>query len=650
MSANEKLCMPDMTTRPNDCIAFYKTGLLLSALLCLATPLTWASPANAFTIFGITLFGDKNETDIDVIDPVPYSIRIDTNDADATLTEVLNDSSLLKRDEGTPASGDLGLVIKARDDRDRLVAALYENARYGGTVTVTVNGIDINDLPPDPDFPRSGPIPVEIRVQPGPVFTLGSIALKEDAARLNPADYDLVPGGDAGSLNILKAGDRIVADLKAEGRPLARVTSRDVVADHETRTLDVTIVAKSGPVADLGDVSVSGTQKVNSGFVQRYSRLRPGDRYAPEEIRKSAERLRKLGVFSSVTIREAEELAADGSLPLQIEVSEGKHRYFGVGATVSSIDGLGLEGYWGHRNLFGNAESLRIEGSVGRLGDTRDLKELDYAAGIIFSKPGAFFPAATLNASIRAATQDTTSYDVASITGLTSLSYEITDEDTVSGGISLQWADIEDAFGRRRYLTLSTPFDYVRDTRDNALDATEGYRLSANATPSYDIFGSTFFASFEGSASAYYGIGQDDRVVFAGRVAAGTLFDTGSLADIPATSRFFAGGGGSVRGYAYEEISPYDAKGDATGGRSYALGSLEARIKVTDSIGIVPFIDAGTVSAVNYPDFQDIRMGAGIGLRYATPFGPIRLDFAVPLDRYPGGSQYGIYAGIGQSF
>ncbi len=79
-------------------------------------------------------------------------------------------------------------------------------------------------------------------------------------------------------------------------------------------------------------------------------------------------------------------------------------------------------------------------------------------------------------------------------------------------------------------------------------------------------------------------------------------------------------------------------------------GSLEARIAVTDTIGIVPFLDVGTVSADTTPDFSDIRMGAGIGLRYATPFGPIRLDFAVPLDRYPGGSSYGIYAGIGQSF
>ena len=130
----------------------------------------------------------------------------------------------------------------------------------------------------------------------------------------------------------------------------------------------------------------------------------------------------------------------------------------------------------------------------------------------------------------------------------------------------------------------------------------------------------------------------------------GSLFGGSGLASIPATRRFFAGGGGSVRGYAYQEISPYNDAGDATGGRSYATGSFEVRMQVTETIGIVPFLDVGSVSRNNVPNFSDLRMGAGVGLRYMTPFGPLRLDVAVPLQRYDDGSRYGIYAGIGQSF
>ena len=226
----------------------------------------------------------------------------------------------------------------------------------------------------------------------------------------------------------------------------------------------------------------------------------------------------------------------------------------------------------------------------------------------------------------------------------------MSDTDTVSAGGELSWADVEDAFGKNEYLTASIPIEYIRDTRDNKLNPTTGYRASINAKPSYEINGQSFFSSFEGSAAAYVGLGAENRFVLAGRLGAGVIAGGDGLASIPANRRFYLGGGGTVRGYSYQEISPRNADDEILGGRSYVNGTVEARIGITDTIGIVPFIDAGTVSAKTAPDFSDIRAGAGIGLRYNTPFGPIRLDVAVPLNPYPGGTKYGIYAGIGQSF
>ena len=158
----------------------------------------------------------------------------------------------------------------------------------------------------------------------------------------------------------------------------------------------------------------------------------------------------------------------------------------------------------------------------------------------------------------------------------------------------------------------------------------------------------------KGEGSAYYGLGESDRVVLAGRVAAGSIIGAG-LASIPPDRRFYSGGGGSVRGYAYQGIGPYildPVTGDRvpTGGRSYAEASLEMRIQVTERFGVVPFIDAGTISQGSFPDFSDVRFGAGMGIRYMTPFGPLRVDAAVPLDRRPGDAAFGIYAGIGQAF
>ncbi len=630
-------------------IAFWKAGTAMAVAASIVMYPGFARNAYAFKIFGITLFG-SDEEEQQVLDPVTFAVTLNAPGADTKLEQSLNNSSLLAAEPEKPASGDLGLLIRARDDRERLVAALYENARYGGTVKITVAGQDIDSIPPNPTFNRSAPVPVVIDVTPGPVFTLGNVRLEGDVAGRDLEQYGLVTGGDAGSLAIIKAGNKLVEDLKAEGRPLAALTTRQAVANHANNSVDLTMAAEGGPIAPLGDVSIKGPRTVDADFIRRYSRLNGGEAYSPEKLRKAADRLRKLSVFSSVSIKEASALAPNGSIPLTIEVSEGKHRYLGVGAQYSTTEGIGLQGYWGHRNLFGRAESLRIEGAVSRLGEASNAKDMDYSAGIIFTKPGVITPETTFTASLKAKTEHPDSYDARSVTGYAGFSYEFNDYDTASAGFEVEWTDTEDAFGTNQYLTTSVPMEFVRDMRDDKLNPTEGFRAAVSAKPSFEALNGTIFSTFEGSTTGYKGLGSDDQVVLAGKIAGGVLIGASSLEDVPATRRFYAGGGGSVRGYSYQEISPYNDAGEATGGRSYIVSSVEARIKVTETIGLVPFVDAGVVSSDFAPDFSDFRAGAGLGLRYATPFGPLRLDVAMPLKKYEGGSSFGIYAGIGQSF
>jgi translocation and assembly module TamA len=625
-----------------------RRAAMLAASAAIAA-LSCVQEAHALKLFGINLFGSEEET-VEVINPVRYDATLNTGDADGNLADRLENAAALVNDEKQPASGDLGIVIKAREDRDRLVAVLYEEARYGGIVRISIQGTDLDNLSPNPSFDHSQPVPVTINVVPGPVFKLGSVRFEGDAAGRDPATYDLVAGGEAGSRVILKASEQLLNDVKGEGRPLARLTERQVTADHRTNTVDVAMGVVSGPEADFGEVTVKGSRTVKSDFISRYSRLDKGERYSPEQLRKASERLRELGVFSSITIREADALAPDGSLPLMIEVSEGKHRYFGFGAEYSSLDGAGVQGYWGHRNLFGEAESLRVEGKVSGIGATTDVTTFDYSAGIIFTKPGAFVPEATFDARLEAKSETPDTYEAQSVIGSAGLSYELNETDTVKGGGEIAYIRADDAFGENEYLTFSIPVSFERDARNNKLDPTEGYWATVSAKPSYEAFNSTVFSSFEGSLSGYLGLGAEDNIVLAGKVAAGTLIGADELVDIPVTRRFFLGGGGSVRGYSFREISPYNDEDEAVGGRSYALASFEVRAKVTENIGIVPFIDVGSVSTEIVPDFSDIRAGAGIGLRYATPFGPLRLDVALPLQKYDGGSDYGIYAGIGQAF
>lgn len=606
-------------------------------------------PATAFELFGFKLWGSSEE-DADIVDPLRYSATLTVTDGDEDVQEALEEASQLMAEQERPVSGSLGLLSRARADREQLIAALYRLARYDGVVDIAIAGQALDDIEPDAVF-TGETVPVTISVDPGAVFTLGDVALKGDAASLIPARFGLLPGGDAGSGAILKAEADIVRVLKEEGRPLAQVTGRTIVADHATRTLDVAIDVAAGPIAPFGETTVEGTKQVDPEFTRYMTGLEPGRRYSPKEMKEARDRLTGLEVFSSINLREADALSSDGSIPIHVNVSERKFRYYGAGASYSTTEGLGLEGYWGHRNLFGRAEKLRIGGSISGIGEQGDLGNLNYNAGIMFEKPGVLGPDSKFFANLNTVYEHPDAYDRFSTRAGTGIQYEISPTQTLSAELAIDWENVTDALNPegQDYLLVSTPLRYVFDNRSDKLNPTSGLRAAAFVEPTYDILNSTSFVKMKGEAATYRAIDEAGRFVLAGRAALGSIMGA-DLADIPADRRFYAGGGGSVRGYAYQGIGPKDPSGRPIGGRSLAEASLEMRIGITDTIGIVPFIDAGTVSEAEFPDFSDLQAGAGLGLRYITPFGPLRVDVAVPLNREPGDPSFGLYAGIGQAF
>ncbi|KAB2856353.1 MAG: outer membrane protein assembly factor, partial [Bauldia sp.] len=395
---------------------------------------------------------------------------------------------------------------------------------------------------------------------------------------------------------IIKAEAEILRVLKEEGRPLAKVAARDVVADHETRTLDVTLDVAAGPVAPYGETTVEGAETVDPAFTAMMAGLEPGRTYSPEEIEEARQRLVDLGVFSSVGVREAGGLDASGAIPIRVEVSERKHRYFGVGATISNTEGLGIEGYWGHRNLFGRAEKLRVEGSISRIGDTGQLGKLNYNAAVMFEKPGVLGPASKFYSNVRTVFEHPEAYDRFSIKAASGLEYQFGKVHTVSGEVAVEWSKVEDALNPAgvRHLLVSIPLQYVFDNRDSRLDPKRGFRVLAFAEPTHDFENGATFVKFRGEASAYRAIDDAGKFVFAARAATGSIVGA-DLASVPADRRFYVGGGGSVRGYAYQGVGPKDG-GKPTGGLSYVEGSVELRIAVNDTFGVVPFIDVGSVS------------------------------------------------------
>ena len=170
-------------------------------------------------------------------------------------------------------------------------------------------------------------------------------------------------------------------------------------------------------------------------------------------------------------------------------------------------------------------------------------------------------------------------------------------------------------------------------------------------TPSH-IFSSADlnYVSNQVSASTYLPLGENTRAVLAGRAALASL-DGAPLLQLPADQRIYVGGGGSIRPYAYQTAGPLAPNNDPIGGKSSLVLNFEARVKVTQTIGVVPFIDAGSYYEKSVPQLSNrLFYGVGLGLRYYTAFGPLRLDLATPLYRRPSDLPIQVYISLGEAF
>jgi len=614
-----------------------------------------ATSASAFEFLGIKLFEDQNEIDAEAImaDPQPYSATLLTAGSGELEGRIRNASSLLAG-QGEPANGAAGLLAKARADYKRILGALYDEGYYGGAISILVGGREAANLPPDTVLPK--PVAVEIRVEPGPQFHFGRIAIANrapadvpaDDVVLAPEDVGFAAGEVARSNVVLRAETLAVDAWRQLGYADATVADRQVVADHATRMVDVTIVVEPGRRAVVGPVAVQGADRMDPDFVARQTGLVAGAEYDPDDIRRAEKRLARLDVFRAMRLEAAGSVGSDGVLPFNVIVEEQAGRRFGAGASYSSVDGIGLEAFHLWRNLFGRAERLRLDAKVAGINWPVDSAEFDYAFGATFTKPGFLNPDNDLVAAVSAERTVLPAYTETSATGRVGLTQYLFDDVTLDGAAYYERSNFDDDFGTRDFSLAGLTAGAVWDGRDDAQDPTSGFYLAATAEPFYETMRGYLAFRSTAEARAYWGM-ADDRFVLAGRAKLGALAGP-ALADLPPDRLFFAGGGGSVRGYAYRGIGVDNPDGTVTGGRYLLEGSLEARFKATDEIGIVGFIDGGYVAADTFPGLDQLRLGVGAGLRYYTSLGPLRLDFAVPLNKRARDPDYAIYVGIGQSF
>ena len=364
-------------------------------------------------------------------------------------------------------------------------------------------------------------------------------------------------------------------------------------------------------------------------------------------------------------ITESKVLDGYGRLPYTVDVEDRAQYAVGASAKYSTTNGPAGQVYAEDRNLFGGAERLRLQADIFYAPpwyvasqSIRDFsaQDLGWRFSASFLKPALW---ATRNDLLIDALDERVSTSGAGFLG-----YEVEDADVTAQirhrftqtfwfqmGVEAQTGVAEDALGRVNYTLVGVPASVNYDTTDSKLDPTRGVRINASVAGFPTFLGSSLdLVQGRVRASAYYPIDADSRFVLAGRIGLGAMGGA-ELADIPANWRFYAGGGGSVRGYAFNSLGPTGPFDAVVGGRSLFEASAELRVRITDTIGIVPFLDAGNAFSSSFPNFNaPLYYAAGIGLRYYTAIGPIRADVAFPLDHRNGAGPVAVYVSIGQAF
>jgi translocation and assembly module TamA len=566
--------------------------------------------------------------------------------------------------------GDLGRALQRQVERAVGVAKTKPESRFdarrrareaaqSAIAVLRSEGYYAYDVAPDVqdgDPPR----PV-VKITLGPRFLfkdptltwVGPPPLPEVASATIQA-LELKPGDPGRAADVLAAEGRAVSTLQQKGYADAEARPREVVVDHADQSVRPAFRIAAGDLIHLDGVQVVTDGRTNPAWVQGLAPWKNGDVYAPDDVAELERRLLDVGVYESVTVAVAtKDKAADGLRPVVVSLADRPPRTLEVGAGWSTSEGPGIDVKWIHYNRLRRADALTFRAKVARIEQLLDAEiALPHwrRPGQTLRVGGGFFGHDTdayKDSGIgvrldveRRFTRTRTSY----VTFGASADYTMTDQKTEVNPNELP-------VGETLHLGILTGLvAFALDKSNDALDPKRGWRFEARVEPTA-IAGdrSLTYLKTQAQASAYLPLGASQGTVIAGRVKIGSMLG-GKIPEVPADRRFYAGGGGSVRGYAYQAVGPRLSDNTPQGGLSLFESSLEVRQRINDRWGVVAFVDAGAVGTSPTPSFHDFSAGAGIGVRYDLGFGPFRVDVAVPLNRQEGDARFQAYLSIGQAF
>lgn len=566
----------------------------------------------------------------------PYGYAVAGVDlaAQPVLRDRFNAASSLRAGVDEPANA-AQIERRAREDAALLVTLLRADGYYDAEVETEVAA-------------REGRFAVTLTVAPGDRYTFADIRVEGEGADTARADLPIAPGDPVSADAVAAAEAKLRTEVGEGGFPFARIEPPELIVDRASRTATLALDVDLGGQRRFGRITGGNPRVFDADHIADIARFEPGDPFEASELADLRRAIIQTGLVSSVTVTPTPG-ATPETVDIAVAVEPAPPRTVAAEAGYGTGEGARAELSWTHRNLFPPEGALTLRSVLGtreQLGSVLFRRSNFHARDRVFTGQFAVahlnrdaFDARTLSLSATLERQTNIFFQKAWIWSV---------------GAELAASDERDVIlatgepRRRTYFIAALPTGITYDGSDDLLNPTRGFRLGGRLSPELSLVGAAFgYARTQIDASAYHPIG--DGVVIAGRARLGTILGAPRDAIAP-SRRFYAGGGASVRGYGFQRIGPRDLNNDPIGGRSLTELSVEARVQAFGNFGIVPFIDAGNIYTSALPRFTGFRVGAGLGVRYYSNFGPIRVDVGTPINPQPGDPRVAVYVSLGQAF
>ncbi|MDP9057379.1 MAG: BamA/TamA family outer membrane protein [Pseudomonadota bacterium] len=571
--------------------------------------------------------------------------------------------------------GNVGqLAVRAVSDRDLLLRLLRNYGYYDGEVIQTVSRLARDNVPAILSAAPASAVNVSFEIVPGPRYSFAAIDLGQLPE--TGSDYPALRKSLA-----IETGDPLHADAIVAGRaaldtalgetgyPFAQLGDASLLIDHQRQAGDLTLPVIPGGKYRFAGITSTNPHFLSASHLARIARFKPGQTWQRSKVEDLREAILATGLVASVTVTPKETTKPQPGEPgdAMLDVAMTKARQHTVSAAIGydTAAGFRLETSWENRNQFPPEGLLRLRGVAGTQ---------EQLAGVTFRRNNFDGRDRALTIDLYAQNANLTAYAarkldfVATYERLTTLLFQkpwvwsvgveavaSAEREGMPNGTVLGNSDagtVNYSLPRTNYITTALPLRVAYDGSDSLLDPQRGWRAALRVSPELSLGRghSSPYVTSQLDVSAYQPVAAG--TVIAERVRLASIFGT-DLENIAPSRRLYAGGGASIRGFGYDLVGPRNALGELTGGRSLYEFSIEARLHTGlfgGAMSLVPFFDTGGVGTGSSPDFRDRRMGAGLGVRYNTGFGPLRIDVGTPLDPHPGESRVGVYIALGQAF